>query len=91
MERGGAKCLMLATNTMHKLAEEMMEGVSIPFLNIADATADSIRANGLRSPGLMATAFTMEQTFYTSRLIAAGLVPIIPERADRIENAPDYL
>lgn len=59
---------------------------SSPFLHITDTTAVSISANGLRSPGLMATAFTMEQTFYTSRLIAAGLAPIVPERADRIET-----
>ena len=71
---------------MHKLAEEMMHGVSIPLLHIADATAVSINAKGLRSPGLMATAFTMEQTFYSDRLIAAGLTPIIPERANRIET-----
>lgn len=86
LERGGAECLVLATNTMHLLAEQMMQGVSIPLLHIADATAASINASGLRSPGLMATAFTMEQTFYSDRLIAAGLVPIIPEREDRIET-----
>ena len=86
LERGGAECIMLATNTMHKLAEEMMRGVSIPLLHIADATAASIKAEGLRSPGLMATAFTMEEAFYTDRLIAAGLAPIIPGKADRIET-----
>ncbi len=86
LERGGAECLLLATNTMHKLAAEMMQGVSIPLLHIADATAASIHARGLRSPGLMATAFTMEQTFYTDRLLAAGLAPILPEPADRSET-----
>lgn len=86
LERGGAECLILATNTMHKLAEEMMQDVSIPLLHIADATAASVKAKGLQSPGLMATAFTMEQAFYSDRLIAAGLVPIIPERADRVET-----
>ena len=86
LERGGAECLILATNTMHKLAEEMMRGVSIPLLHIADATAVSINARSLRSPGLMATAFTMEQSFYTDRLIAAGLAPITPDRADRNET-----
>lgn len=86
LERGGAECLLLATNTMHKLAEEMMHGVSIPLLHIADATAASINAKGLRSPGLMATAFTMEQTFYSNRLRAAGLLPVIPEPADRRET-----
>ena len=71
LERGGAEVLILATNTMHKLAGEMMTGVTIPLIHIADATATAIKARGLRSPGLMATAFTMEQSFYTDRLISA--------------------
>lgn len=86
LERGGAALLLLATNTMHKLAAEMMRGVSIPLLHIADATAASIQQQSLRRPGLMATAFTMEQDFYTGRLIAAGLAPLIPEAADRAET-----
>ena len=86
LERGGAECILLATNTMHKLAGEMMQDVSIPLLHIADATARSIKAQGLRSPGLMATRFTMEETFYTERLIAAGLAPLLPEDADRAET-----
>ncbi|PZO66623.1 MAG: aspartate racemase [Paracoccus denitrificans] len=86
LERGGADFIVLATNTMHKLAEIMMDGVSIPLLHIADATAASIRRQDLHSPGLMATAFTMEQSFYTKRLEAAGLTPIIPEAPDRAET-----
>ncbi len=86
LERGGAACILLATNTMHKLAEEVMRGVSIPLLHIADATAVSIQAERLRSPGLIATAFTMEEAFYTDRLIASGLAPIIPGKADRLET-----
>lgn len=85
LERGGADLIILATNTMHKLAEEMMAGVGIPLLHIADATAEAISAAGLKRPGLMATAFTMEQTFYTSRLSAAGLAPLIPGDEDRAE------
>ena len=76
LERGGADVIVLATNTMHKLASEMMTGVKIPFVHIADATAQAIKTKGLRNPGLMATAFTMEQSFYTDRLIASGLSPI---------------
>lgn len=85
LQKGGADLLVLATNTMHKLAEQMMEGVSIPLLHIADATAEAINTAGLKSPGLMATAFTMEQTFYIGRLEAAGLSPIIPNDRDRAE------
>ena len=83
LEQGGAGLLILATNTMHKLAGPMMQGVSIPLLHIADATAQAIRAQGLRRPGLMATAFTMEQAFYTDRLRAAGLEVVLPGADDR--------
>jgi aspartate racemase len=86
LERGGADILILATNTMHKLADQMMEGISIPFLHIADATASAIRKQGLAKPGLMATAFTMEQAFYIDRLVAADLHPITPETEDRRET-----
>ena len=83
LERGGADLLILATNTMHKLADQMMRGVTMPFLHIADATARKITEAGFARPGLMATAFTMEQEFYTGRLRAAGLAPVIPEVEDR--------
>ncbi|MBO9196894.1 aspartate/glutamate racemase family protein [Rhizobium sp. 16-449-1b] len=86
LERANADFIVLATNTMHKLAEQMMHGVSIPLLHIADATASRIKLEGLRSPGLMATAFTMEQSFYTDRLVAAGVTAIIPETRDRSET-----
>ena len=86
LERGGAELLVLATNTMHKLTAEMMEGVSIPLLHIADATANAITKAGLSAPGLIATAFTMEQAFYTDRLRAAGLTPVIPGDQDRAET-----
>lgn len=86
LESGGADFLILATNTMHKLADQMMEGLGIPLLHIADATARAILATGLRRPGLMATSFTMEQTFYTDKLRLAGLSPILPESADRAET-----
>lgn len=86
LERGGAQVIILATNTMHKLANEMMAGVNLPFIHIANATAKVIKAKGLRRPGLMATAFTMEQSFYTDELTAAGLDPVIPNAADRAET-----
>lgn len=83
LERGGADLIILATNTMHKVADQMMQGVSVPMIHIADATAARIQARGLSSPGLMATAFTMEQPFYVDRLVAAGLSPIIPDSSNR--------
>lgn len=86
LESGGADFLILATNTMHKLADQMMSGVGIPLLHIADATAKAIVSAGLNNPGLMATAFTMEQSFYTDRLLEAGLPPVLPNEADRAET-----
>ena len=86
LERGGADLMILATNTMHKLADHMMQGTSIPLLHIGDATAAAITEAGFTRPGLMATAFTMEQDFYTNRLRAAGLDPVIPDAADRAET-----
>lgn len=86
LERGGADFIVLATNTMHKVADQMMQGVGIPLLHIADATAAAINQRGLKRPGLMATAFTMEQDFYTARLRATGLEPLIPDAADRAET-----
>ena len=86
LERGGADILILATNTMHKLSDQMMQSVGIPLLHIADATAEAIVDRGLKRPGLMATAFTMEQTFYTDRLVAAGLQPLVPGLEDRAET-----
>lgn len=85
LERGGAELLILATNTMHKLTDLMMADVKIPFIHLADATAQAIVADCLKSPGLVATAFTMEQSFYTDRLVAAGLSPVLPDAEDRAE------
>ena len=86
LERGGAELLILATNTMHKLAREMMYGVGVPMLHIAEATARAIHTAEFRRPGLMATAFTMEQDFYTDQLKTAGLTPVLPSQTDRAET-----
>jgi len=83
LQAAGAELLLLATNTMHKLTDQMLDGVSIPFLHIADATAKAICAADLKHPGLMATEFTMVQSFYTDRLQAHGLTPLIPDAQDR--------
>ena len=83
LESYGAEVLVLATNTMHKLTDQIMNGVSIPLVHIADATAERIVKAGLKSPALIATKFTMEQSFYTDRLIAMGLTPILPDESSR--------
>jgi aspartate racemase len=84
LEGAGAQMIVLATNTMHKVADAIEAAIGIPFLHIADATAGKIRASGKRKPAIMATRFTMEQDFYTGRLREKfGLEPITPDEADR--------
>jgi len=86
LEGAGAQLLLIATNTMHKVAGAVRAATTIPLIHIAEATAAAITAAGLRRPGLMATAYTMEQDFYTGALRVAGLDPVIPEAADRAET-----
>ncbi len=86
LEHAGAGVLILATNTMHKVADAVRDATRVPLIHIAEATAGRIRAAGLGRPGLMATAYTMEQDFYTGALRAAGLEPLVPEAADRAET-----
>lgn len=85
LERAGAEGLILATNTMHKVAGELQDATDIPLLHIADATAARLRVDGRQTVALLATAFTMEQDFYIGRLRAHGLDVIIPDDADRGE------
>lgn len=86
LERAGAGALVLATNTMHKVAPDIEAAVNIPLLHIVDGTAEAIRAAGLSRVGLLATAFTMEQEFYTGRLKDKfGLETLTPPAEDRAE------
>jgi aspartate racemase len=75
--------LLLCTNTMHKVADRITDAVGIPLLHIADATATAVHAAGLRTVGLLGTAFTMEQSFYSDRLASRGLTVLVPEADDR--------
>ncbi|MBN1272886.1 MAG: aspartate/glutamate racemase family protein [Candidatus Aminicenantes bacterium] len=68
VERGGAGCLIICTNTMHKMADEVQDAVAVPLLHIADAAALKIAEKGIRKVGLLGTKFTMEQDFYAGRL-----------------------
>ncbi len=84
LERGGADLLLICTNTMHLMAEQVQAAVAIPLLHIADPTAGRIQAAGLRRVGLLGTAFTMEQDFYRGRLRDRfGLDVLVPDEADR--------
>jgi aspartate racemase len=84
LEAAGAEVLVLATNTMHKVAAAIEAATSIPLLHIADATGERIRVAGRSRPALLATRFTMEQDFYVGRLRDRfGLNVIVPEETDR--------
>lgn len=79
LTRGGAEMLLICSNTMHRCAGAIETAASIPLIHIADPTAAAINAAGLRRVGLLGTAFTMEQDFYTGRMAEAGLDVIVPD------------
>ncbi|KQL34033.1 aspartate racemase [Bacillus sp. FJAT-25509] len=84
LESCGAECLVICTNTMHKMAKEVEESVKIPLLHIADATAKEIVNSGIKKVALLGTAFTMEHDFYKGRLIEQfGLDVIVPNEDER--------
>lgn len=84
IEKAGADFLLICTNTMHKIAPEIESNIQIPILHIADATAEVLVESGVKSVGLLGTAFTMEQEFYKQRLIDNfGLSVLIPSEAER--------
>jgi aspartate racemase len=68
---------------MHKVADEVAAAADVPFVHIADTTADAIRDAGLQTVGLLATRYTMEQDFYVGRLRGHGLTVIVPGEEDR--------
>jgi aspartate racemase len=85
LESAGADAIVLCTNTMHYVAAAIEDAVAIPFLHIADTTARAVADAGLSRVGLLATAFTMEQSFYVSRFAAHGVDVVTPDADDRRE------
>lgn len=84
IESAGADFLLICTNTMHKVAQQIEAAIQIPLIHIADATAEELIKNNMQSVGLLGTVFTMEQDFYKGRLQDKfGLNVVIPEKADR--------
>ncbi len=84
IEAGGAELLLICTNTMHKVADQVTAAVQIPLLHIADATGEVLIEAGLTSVGLLGTAFTMEEAFYKGRLTERfGLEVLVPDKPDR--------
>ncbi len=84
LERGGADFIVICTNTMHKLAEQVQACLNIPLLHIADATAKEITSKKIKKVGLLGTEFTMKQDFHKGRLADKfGLEVFIPNDEDR--------
>ena len=84
LERAGAGFVLMCTNTMHRTADAVAAAITIPLLHIADPTAEKIKAAGIKTVGLLGTAFTMEQDFYKGRLQALfGLDVIVPQPDER--------
>ncbi|WP_284118041.1 aspartate/glutamate racemase family protein [Acinetobacter seifertii] len=83
LEKAGVDCIVLCTNTMHKVAPQIEEAITVPFIHIADATAKEILSQNIRKVALLGTAFTMEQDFYKARLQNHGIEVIIPNETSR--------
>ena len=84
LQAAGADCVVLCTNTMHKVADAITGAIDIPFIHIADPTAEAIKAAGIETIALLGTDFTMSQAFYKGRLIDQhGLDVMIPNDEDR--------
>jgi len=85
LQAGGAELLVLCTNTMHKVADEVQAAVSIPLLHLGDVTARAVTHAAIATIGLLGTAYTMEQAFYRDRLASHGLEVLVPDADDRAE------
>lgn len=84
LEAAGAECVLIATNTMHKVASQVEAAVNVPLLHIADTAGAAIVGAGITTVGLLGTRFTMEQDFYRSRLQERfGLSVLVPDADDR--------
>jgi aspartate racemase len=82
LEKAGADFIIICTNTMHKVVNQIQNRISIPILHIADATADELLKNNIEKVALLGTKYTMQQDFYKSKLIERGLQVCIPKEED---------
>jgi len=82
LEKAGADFIVICTNTMHKVVNQIKEKISIPILHIAEMTAEKILEKGLKNIALLGTKYTMEQDFYKSKLIEKRINVIIPDKND---------
>ncbi len=90
LEKAGADFIVICTNTMHKVANEILEKIHIPLIHIAEATAEKLQQNNIRKVALLGTKYTMTQDFYKQKLIDAGIEVLIPEN-EEIEVINDVI
>lgn len=83
LEKGGADFIVICTNTMHKVTDDIQSKIDVPLLHIADTTASQIKEKGIHTVGLLGTKYTMEQDFYKSRLESSGIQVIVPGDDER--------
>jgi aspartate racemase len=83
LEKAGADCVLICTNTMHKVADTVQAATEIPLLHIVDATAEALKASGAKRPLLLATRYTMEDGFYCDRMRAHGIDVMVPNAEGR--------
>jgi aspartate racemase len=79
----GADVILIATNTMHLVFDEVQARVEVPMLSLLDATAEAIQGRGLSTVGLLGTRFTMEKSFYQDALAGHGISTLVPDTGDR--------
>ncbi|MDC8785385.1 aspartate/glutamate racemase family protein [Roseateles koreensis] len=85
LQTAGADCVLIGTNTMHRVAEPVQAAIGVPLLHIADVTAEAIVKAGCKRVALLGTRYTMEQPFYVERLARYGIECVVPDEADRAE------
>lgn len=83
LEKAGADFILICTNTMHKVADEVKKSIQVPIIHIAEVTAQELLRNNITSVALLGTKYTMEQDFYKSKLTEKGIEVIIPDSMDR--------
>lgn len=91
LEKGGADIVLLATNTMHKVADMIQEAISIPFLHIADAVALALKKQGITKVGLTGTRYTMLEDFYKQRLEEKHNIQVVIPNEDKIDAMNDII
>ncbi|MGZ3751250.1 MAG: aspartate/glutamate racemase family protein [Mucilaginibacter sp.] len=83
LKNSGAEAIVICANTLHKLADQLEQNIKLPIIHIAIATADVIKAGGLKKVGLLGTKFTMEQAFFRNKLTEKGIEVLVPDDSDR--------